>query len=327
MGTSRCKLCLSLTLYDIRVEMKHHNSVLDLKDCAESGKCDLCVLLWTAMLKDNVPDDIEEYLRGRPSEPGAHGDTAIILWAQIYDGHFPLRVPRSEDYEEVIWIAVGEVKRRHGAGKVCIFALPDTFAAQYVLGRNDFASSDADFCTNWAKDWLSHCVDHHPHCGGSKPTPMPTRVIDLGEPSTGTQPKLHITNGQTGLYAALSYSWGEGVRHKIKLKKATMDELKEAIPEASMTLAHQECLHIARKLGIRYVWIDAFGIVQDDKDDWANESVKIADVYGNAHLTLVAGRCENSLDGFVKSAFQPKLPPSSLPYSTLIAFFFFLLLC
>ncbi|RWA10463.1 hypothetical protein EKO27_g4650 [Xylaria grammica] len=146
---------------------------------------------------------------------------------------------------------------------------------------------------------------------------MPTRVIDLGEPGTGAQPKLLITNGQHGIYAALSYSWGEGVRHQVQLRTNTIDPLQLGIPVTSMTLAHQECLQIARKLGIRYVWIDAFGIIQNDKTDWANESVKIADVYGNAHLTIVAGRSDNSLDGFVKSTFQPKLPPASIPYSTL----------
>lgn len=145
---------------------------------------------------------------------------------------------------------------------------------------------------------------------------MPIRVIDLGEPSTGAQPRLQITEGQYGLYAALSYSWGEGVRHAVKLKKATMAELQVVIPEVSMTLAYQECLQIARKLGYRYVWIDAFGIVQDDKNDRANEAAKITDVYDNAHLTIVAGRMDNSLDGFVEPRFKPSLPPSSIPYST-----------
>ncbi|KAI1749443.1 heterokaryon incompatibility protein-domain-containing protein [Xylaria castorea] len=316
MATSRCELCVSLTLYDIRVDMKHHNNLADLKNCAESGVCDICLLLWTALVQGCASDDIEDCLRGRLSDPEGCRDTAIILCAQIQDWGLPLRTPQTDSTDaDIVWIDVGEIKRKTTA-HLNLFGRPNTFAAQHLLGRNSFASPDPEFCTNWTKDWLSYCIRAHPRCGGSKPTPMPTRVIDLGEPSTKVQPKLHITNGQHGLYAALSYSWGEGVRHKVKLKKATMEELKVAIPEISMTLAHQECLQIARKLGFRYVWIDAFGIVQDDKDDWANESVKIADVYGNAHLIIVAGRMDNSLDGFARSAFEPRLPPPSLPYST-----------
>ncbi|KAJ9605660.1 hypothetical protein H2200_009509 [Cladophialophora chaetospira] len=129
---------------------------------------------------------------------------------------------------------------------------------------------------------------------------MPTRVIDLGDSSTATEPKLCITGGRHGRYMALSYSWGEGVRHKIQLEKKTIEPFQTAIPEQNMTCSHREALGIARNLGYRYVWIDAVGIIQDDKADWAKESTRIADVYGNAELTLVAGRSDDSRLGFIE---------------------------
>ncbi|KAI0414338.1 hypothetical protein F5X98DRAFT_256257 [Xylaria grammica] len=260
MTTPRCKLCASLIFWDIRVDLKHHNSLVDLKDCADSGNCDICLLLWTAILQDCSSGDIEDCLKGRPSDPEDQRDTAIILVAQIYDRFLPVTIFQEAHHStDTVWINIGEVKSRTWT-KLHIIGQPNTFAAQYMLGRNSFASSDPDFYTNWAQEWLSHFIQAHPRCGGSKPTPMPTRVIDLGEPGTGAQPKLLITNGQHGIYAALSYSWGEGVRHQVQLRTTTIDLLQLGIPETSMTLAHQECLQIARKLGIRYVWIDAFGI-------------------------------------------------------------------
>ncbi len=79
-----------------------------------------------------------------------------------------------------------------------------------------------------------------------------------------------------------------------------------------MTLAHRETLHFSRKLDYRYVCIEAFGIIQDDKDDWAKEAVKIAEVYGNAELTIAAGRSDNSLRGYTEHTFKLILPPRSL---------------
>ena len=144
---------------------------------------------------------------------------------------------------------------------------------------------------------------------------MPTRVIDLGDKPLTMVPKLFHTQSCHGRYVALSYSWGDGVRHKVKLVKATLEDLQKGIPEALMTLAHREGLQITRELGYRYIWIDALCIIQDDKKDWEREATRIANVYGNAELTIVAGRSNNSLDGFLNQTFEPSLPPCTLVYS------------
>ncbi|KAI0162344.1 heterokaryon incompatibility protein-domain-containing protein [Xylariaceae sp. FL1272] len=336
MATIKCELCSSLKIWDVRVSFKHHISLSDLKQCAELVKCDLCVMMWTALNQENTTENIQKWLLPLPSD--VEQDTAVMLVTYDVDGLRPMRRPTTESDERYkLWIDIGEQRDRVGIGggtsmcaTLAIFARPDTFAGQYILGRyfgppsGDTAllsaSPEHRLCIRWAQDWLSYCERNHERCRQSQSTPptMPTRLIDLGESSSEAPPKLHVTNGGTGRYIALSYSWGEGVRHKVQLKTSTMESLKIAIPESSMTRTHQECLQVARMLGYRYVWIDAFGIIQDDKDDWAKESVKIADVYGNAHLTIVAGRSDNSLDGFIKNdGFSMSLPPIAIPYSTL----------
>ncbi|PHH90197.1 hypothetical protein CDD83_4296 [Cordyceps sp. RAO-2017] len=149
---------------------------------------------------------------------------------------------------------------------------------------------------------------------------MPTRVIDLGDTggatTTTTTPRLIETGGQEGVYVALSYCWGEGRgTHQRKLEPETHAELKKnGIPEREMTLAHREALHIARALGFRYVWIDALCIVQGTgkaaRDDWARESARIPDTYGNAALTVVAGRSGDSRRSFLEPAFAPAIRPA-----------------
>ena len=76
---------------------------------------------------------------------------------------------------------------------------------------------------------------------------MPTRVIDLGDLDPNTSPKLYITNSGLGRYLALSYSWGEDVRHMTQLATTTIQAYQAAIPE-EMTLSHREALQVAREL-------------------------------------------------------------------------------
>ena len=50
----------------------------------------------------------------------------------------------------------------------------------------------------------------------------------------------------------------------------------------------QDAIRISRQLGILYLWVDALCIIQDSTEDWDAESGKMAAVYGNAYLTILA---------------------------------------
>jgi len=63
----------------------------------------------------------------------------------------------------------------------------------------------------------------------------------------------------------------------------------------------RDAIEITRQLGIRYIWIDALCIVQDDRLDWASESAKMGAIYSASFLTIAAdssvdcdGGCFNS---------------------------------
>jgi hypothetical protein len=76
-----------------------------------------------------------------------------------------------------------------------------------------------------------------------------------------------------------------------------------------------DALDLARRLGVKYVWIDSLCIIQhgDNGDDWRQESVKMADYYQQSLLTIVAtsGSKEHGLFPAKKSS-----PPTvaRLPY-------------
>ncbi|KAF2785848.1 hypothetical protein K505DRAFT_261193, partial [Melanomma pulvis-pyrius CBS 109.77] len=66
--------------------------------------------------------------------------------------------------------------------------------------------------------------------------------------------------------------------------------------------------------GIKYIWIDSFCIVQDDADDWAAESAKMADIYNGALLTIMAASASDSNDDCFQDR-PPKPTMIRLPYT------------
>lgn len=56
-------------------------------------------------------------------------------------------------------------------------------------------------------------------------------------------------------------------------------------------------MDITRRLGMRYIWIDAPCIVQDDIDDWREEGSKMASIYSGSHVTIAASKSADSAGG------------------------------
>jgi hypothetical protein len=50
-----------------------------------------------------------------------------------------------------------------------------------------------------------------------------------------------------------------------------------------------------------YLWIDSLCIIQDSKEDWANECSHMAGVYTNSYLTIAAVSCKDSLEEFIEA--------------------------
>lgn len=63
------------------------------------------------------------------------------------------------------------------------------------------------------------CDTHHSSCPHPAPRPLPTRVLDVYNPdnANANDLRLHVTQGEWGQYAALSYCWGDGQQFKTTL--------------------------------------------------------------------------------------------------------------
>ncbi|ETS81653.1 hypothetical protein PFICI_06655 [Pestalotiopsis fici W106-1] len=50
----------------------------------------------------------------------------------------------------------------------------------------------------------------------------------------------------------------------------------------------RDAIEVTRELKVQFLWIDSLCIIQDDEDDWKEESSKMASVYRNSYLTICA---------------------------------------
>ncbi|KAK8012866.1 hypothetical protein PG991_010241 [Apiospora marii] len=153
-----------------------------------------------------------------------------------------------------------------------------------------FPSQPSDDCLfNLARVryWLDGCTSIHSRCGYYGDTVLPTRVLDVG-PGTDSSIFLRESKGLCGRYICLSYCWGNST-----FTKTTRDNIeshKQGIILESLPQTFQDTIHVARALNVRFLWIDALCIIQQDVDcaDWKRECGNMANIYRNAYLTISA---------------------------------------
>ncbi|KAI9778574.1 MAG: hypothetical protein M1839_007967 [Geoglossum umbratile] len=148
--------------------------------------------------------------------------------------------------------------------------------------------------------WLSSCVDGHAACRPSDSACLPLRVLDVGAPgSKGVYPEPFLSVGanRPGKYATLSYRWGDGLTLTTTL--STLETWKEGMALCSMPQTFRDAIEVTRRLGIRYLWIDALCIVQDSPQDWQEQSAIMSQVYMDAWLNISTEGALDPQSGFL----------------------------
>lgn len=170
-------------------------------------------------------------------------------------------------------------------------------------------------CARLMRGWLQRCRAEHSHCPQyDAEHELPTRVLDVG--TVGDQPFLIVSSGRWGTWVALSHCWGRLLEVKTTRSnlRAHCDGVGLALSELPPTF--EDAVRITRKLGFRYLWIDALCIVQDDQDDWRREAVRMRDIYGNAAVTIAAEACTDNSIGILRSMKEWRLPRDELFHTT-----------
>lgn len=169
-----------------------------------------------------------------------------------------------------------------------------------------------------AAGWISKCHDSHASCSLGKVRPsagsktQPSRVVEL---LPLDRARLFITkeppiNSHSKSYTALSHCWGAGAPHVIT-EKANLEQMTQELPMKELPKTYLDAFQITRCLGVRYIWIDALCIVQDDPYDWQVESAKMCDIYRDAYCTIAASAAERNGQGCFVEKYELDLSTES----------------
>jgi hypothetical protein len=146
---------------------------------------------------------------------------------------------------------------------------------------------------------LKVCQERH-FCSNNSVSDLPTRVIDVGSTTSKKAPHLHISRREEkGCYAALSYCWGGPQR--VTTTSGSMHSHKKSIPISTLPRTIKDAINITKKLGLRYLWIDALCIIQDSQKDKTEEINAMGTIYQNAIITIAATSAASVEDGFLQS--------------------------
>lgn len=141
---------------------------------------------------------------------------------------------------------------------------------------------------------------------------LPTRLLDLfpiPAQIAGCMSLVETTHLQRDMvsdeseshvlrYAALSYCWGN-VKPTATTTKETLSSHLQCIEFSTLPQCLQDAVTVTRGLGIRYLWIDALCIIQDDSDDWGRESGTMYQIFYNSFVTIAAAASQSFNEGFL----------------------------
>jgi hypothetical protein len=142
---------------------------------------------------------------------------------------------------------------------------------------------------------------------------MPTRLIDVGHDASAIARLVlssDISKTKQTKYAALSYCWGseKDAESQFKTEKASLEHWCIGLPSEVMTPTTNDAIALAKAIGLRYLWIDALCIVQDDEDDWSHESSQMNLVYRHAFVTFCSLNSASCHESFLYRAPMVEVP-------------------
>ncbi|VUC32445.1 unnamed protein product [Clonostachys rosea] len=174
--------------------------------------------------------------------------------------------------------------------------------------------------------WLQNCNKnhiscHHPNAADNETgtvldngfPALPTHVIDVNptksqdrdDENKPRRPSIRLVGGEgrRDQYMTLSYCWGTSGKN-FKTTSSNLAQQLLEIPWDKLAQTIQDAITVTRKLGIRYLWVDALCIIQarhsgDSTSDWPVEALKMGQYYENATCTLAASSSHDCADGML----------------------------
>jgi Heterokaryon incompatibility protein (HET) len=274
-----------------------HHSLDDLK-AAINSRCHFCTLVWatlttnhdgsTPLIKSSSPVTIQ-ITRGDDGGSNPFDDPFELFTIHIICDGIP-------------WVKRGTWEEEYGRSLTVLphayqeYTLPPEQQGKPSPAHTRMSTSSKDH-EELAQYWLGECLRKHQHCRLARNDFRPNRLLDVGL-SGHSQTKLRIiVPDDRGIeYCTLSHCWG-GANDILRLTKDTMTSLIEGISIFTLPKTFQDAIRIAQSLGYRYLWIDSLCIVQDSREDWAQEANEMGSIFENSVCTIAAAAARNAHEG------------------------------
>ncbi|KAI1414620.1 heterokaryon incompatibility protein-domain-containing protein [Hypoxylon sp. FL1857] len=136
-----------------------------------------------------------------------------------------------------------------------------------------------------ARRWLEECLHSHPKCW-TEQSSMPTRILRVDEKISGE------------FEVSIEYTYDK----PCKTTKSTMKSMKLGnlrLPCEKLAKSVQDAIKVTVGLGLKYLWVDALYIVQDDDEDKVEQIADMPRIYNQACITIVAARSDRATMGFL----------------------------
>jgi hypothetical protein len=179
----------------------------------------------------------------------------------------------------------------------------DNSAGRYFRTRDINPVVDSQSAYERARKWIEECSESHQDCLKPEIGPLPSRVIDVEPLKNNDDPRLLITEGIKAPYVALSYCWGSNQPNALLSQR--LPEYVKRIPTAALPQTIQDAITVTAKLGIRYLWVDSFCVLQDSPTDKRMEISKMRQIFRHAFVTISAATAPSVFHGFLFTRTQP----------------------
>ncbi|EXK78383.1 hypothetical protein FOQG_16948 [Fusarium oxysporum f. sp. raphani 54005] len=163
----------------------------------------------------------------------------------------------------------------------------------------------------WIKEMFHECQSRHAKCANHarenrQNLAMPKRLLDVGQLGDPFIRLLEASDDARVSFVIASYVWGSGLKEEaIQRAKTTKENIgyrmASGIEVTGLPKSIQDLIEVTRQIGFRYLWLDAFCIVQDDEDDKNHQFNSIAEFYKQADVLISAASASDCDEGFLQS--------------------------
>jgi len=86
----------------------------------------------------------------------------------------------------------------------------------------------------------------------------------------------------------------------VKLLSSNLVIFQDRIEIVELPKTFRDAIEVVRHLNLQYIWIDSLCIIQDSKEDWAQEAALMHQVYSNAIVNIAADDAKDGTEGLFR---------------------------